>query len=149
MGLLRNGMGGGRQRLRSHVPGGRHAVSAAGDASRVGREQTGGSAEALMRARGMMARRLALQSLLLLASPALLASNGAAAAVGAPPPTNAYDGYAASYDSLDGGTAAKALGLPQLRAEAVRRCEGRVLEVGCGTGLNLPFFDGRRVEQLT
>jgi ubiquinone/menaquinone biosynthesis C-methylase UbiE len=100
----------------------------------------------------MMARRLALQSLMLFAPPALLSSGGAAAAVGAqpqPPPMNAYDGYAASYDSLDGGAAAKALGLPKLRAEAVRRCEGRVLEVGCGTGLNLPFFVGGRVEQLT
>jgi ubiquinone/menaquinone biosynthesis C-methylase UbiE len=95
-----------------------------------------------------MARRVALQSLLLLAPPALLASNSASAAVQRPL-MNAYDGYAASYDSLDGGSVAKALGLPQLRAEAVRRCEGRVLEVGCGTGLNLPFFDSTRVEELT
>jgi len=99
-----------------------------------------------MRAPPSLARRLALQSLLLLAPATLLAGDYAHAIDG---PPNAYDGYAASYDSLDDGPAAKALGLPQLRAEAVRRCQGRVLEVGCGTGLNLPFFDTRRVSLLT
>jgi len=99
-----------------------------------------------------LARRLALQWLCVLAPCALRPEDLALAAVGSPqsqPTAAAYDGYAASYDGLDGGPAAKALGLPQLRAEAVRRCEGRVLEVGCGTGLNLPFFDDKRVEELT
>ena len=56
----------------------------------------------------------------------------------------AYDGYSGTYDALDGGDAATALGIDRLRAKAVARCEGRVLEVGVGTGLNLPLYDGAR-----
>ena len=56
----------------------------------------------------------------------------------------AYDGYSGTYDALDGGDAAMALGIDRLRAKAVARCEGRVLEVGVGTGLNLPLYDGAR-----
>ena len=52
-----------------------------------------------------------------------------------------YDGYAASYDQLDGGSFADALGMGSLRFAAVSRCRGRVLEVGVGTGLNLPLYD--------
>ena len=60
-----------------------------------------------------------------------------------------YDSYARTYDALDGGTAADSLGLNELRARAIGACEGRVLEVGVGTGLNLPFYDSTRCKQLT
>ena len=44
---------------------------------------------------------------------------------------------------------ADALGLAQLRAEATSLCAGRVLEVGVGTGLNLPLYDSRRCNKIT
>ena len=44
--------------------------------------------------------------------------------------------------------ATEALGLSALRADAVARCGGRVLEVGVGTGLNLPLYDAARCESL-
>ena len=59
-----------------------------------------------------------------------------------------YDEYAATYDALDGGAAASALGLDALRARAVGSCAGRVLEVGVGTGLNLRYYDAARCEAL-
>ena len=61
----------------------------------------------------------------------------------------AYDEYAARYDALDGGAVAEAVGVPALRKAAIKQCAGDVLEVGVGTGLNLPFYDGRRVQSLT
>ncbi|MEW5317638.1 MAG: hypothetical protein WDW38_008920 [Sanguina aurantia] len=52
----------------------------------------------------------------------------------------AYDGYAGSYDTLDGGAAAEVLGFPELRKQLIAQASGSVLEVGIGTGLNLPFY---------
>ncbi|KAG2423546.1 hypothetical protein HXX76_015189 [Chlamydomonas incerta] len=52
----------------------------------------------------------------------------------------AYDKYSASYDELDGGAAAEALGFPQLRAELLAQAWGRTLEVAVGTGLNLQYY---------
>lgn len=85
---------------------------------------------------------------------------GAAAAVGSlfplttPPPAlakpediaKAYDGYAATYDNLDGGAfAGDTLGLDALRKGVLARASGEVLELGVGTGLNLPGYDLSKV----
>lgn len=67
----------------------------------------------------------------------------------APPAQNArYDEYASTYDDLDGGAVAEKLGFVELRREMVGRARGRVLEVGAGTGLNLPYYDWERVSTL-
>lgn len=60
-----------------------------------------------------------------------------------------YDAASSTYDSLDGGPAAEKLGLTRLREAAVGSCSGNVLEVGIGTGLNLPYYDAKRVKSLT
>ena len=60
-----------------------------------------------------------------------------------------YDGYARTYDDLDGGEAARALGLEAMRAEALRAARGDVLELAVGTGLNLPAYDLRGVKTFT
>mmetsp|Transcript_40905 Transcript_40905/g.94739 ORF Transcript_40905/g.94739 Transcript_40905/m.94739 type:complete len:301 (-) Transcript_40905:51-953(-) len=61
---------------------------------------------------------------------------------------DAYDAYAPSYDALDGGQAATRLGFDELRRSAIARARGDVLEVGVGTGLNLPLYDWSGVRSL-
>jgi methyltransferase OMS1, mitochondrial len=52
-----------------------------------------------------------------------------------------YDAAAPFYNTLDGGPLARALGFPALRAALLASgVAGRVLEVGLGTGLNLPLY---------
>ncbi|CBN74913.1 conserved unknown protein [Ectocarpus siliculosus] len=51
-----------------------------------------------------------------------------------------YDGFAEGYDNLDGGWAASAIGLEELRSQLLAGATGRVLEVGVGTGLNLRHY---------
>ena len=61
-----------------------------------------------------------------------------------------YDRYASSYDDLDGGQAAKALGIAAARRNLAEKCAGRVLEVGAGTGLQAPFYAGNRdIKEVT
>ena len=61
-----------------------------------------------------------------------------------------YDRYAGSYDDLDGGQAAKALGIAAARRNLAARCSGRVLEVGAGTGLQAPFYAATRdIKEVT
>lgn len=56
---------------------------------------------------------------------------------------SAYDRYSAKYDELDGGEAVipEVLGFAQRRAEIIGRACGHVLEVGCGTGANFPYYE--------
>ena len=64
--------------------------------------------------------------------------------------SRAYDGYAATYDDLDGGAfAADTLGLDATRRDLLARASGDVLELGVGTGLNLPGYDTAKLASLT
>lgn len=63
--------------------------------------------------------------------------------------STSYDTYAPTYDVLDGGAAASALGFPDLRAALLRHARGDVLEVGVGTGLNLPLYTWQTIATLT
>ncbi|KAK9841417.1 hypothetical protein WJX74_005337 [Apatococcus lobatus] len=65
------------------------------------------------------------------------------------PLQQAYDSYSDSYDELDDGPIAQLLGLPQLRKQLLRQAHGQVLEVGVGTGLNLPLYNWAHVQHLT
>jgi len=61
----------------------------------------------------------------------------------------AYDSYAESYDELDGGKAADILGLDVARTTLFRQARGNVLEIACGTGLNLNKYDPSKITSLT
>lgn len=54
--------------------------------------------------------------------------------------------FAASYDRLSARS--EKAGLAALRQRLIGKATGRVLEVGAGTGVNLPYY-GRDVESLT
>ena len=80
-----------------------------------------------------------------------------------------YDRYAKTYDWLD-GTRVRAGGnkgsistssyssttgltslfsIPQARAELIGQARGHVLEIGVGTGLNLPYYNFSNIQSLT
>lgn len=98
-------------------------------------------------------RRTVLRSTLL--SPFMLSLSPSASASTSPDDTATlradYDRYSATYDQLDGGSAAEALGFPDLRADLLARARGDVLESGIGTGLNIPLYprDPGQIQRLT
>src|SRR5262245_51833295 len=53
--------------------------------------------------------------------------------------------FAALYDRLEklGGSYSR-----ELRPPVVSRAAGRVLEIGCGTGANLDYYDWQRIDSL-
>jgi hypothetical protein len=51
-----------------------------------------------------------------------------------------YDVYASTYDEIDGGPIATALGIDEARFILLQAAKGRVLEVGAGTGLNVDKY---------
>lgn len=63
--------------------------------------------------------------------------------------SKAYDKYATTYDQLDGGKASDVLGIDEARTQLFRQARGDVLEIGCGTGLNLAKYDWSKVRSLT
>lgn len=85
----------------------------------------------------------------LLSIPSTIASVLAYPAAAAQQQPSPYDTYAPTYDALDGGAAASALGFPDLRATLLRQARGDILEVGVGTGLNLPLYDWPAVITIT
>jgi len=60
-----------------------------------------------------------------------------------------YNGYASTYDDLDGGAASNLLGLDQARSHILSRASGHVLEIGAGTGLNLDQYPLSQLQSLT
>ncbi len=70
---------------------------------------------------------------------------GAALAEEPPQPGTAqgggYEAWAGGYDRLEVGGLAEGSGLAGLRREGVSLAAGRTLEVGVGTGLNLPLYN--------
>lgn len=63
--------------------------------------------------------------------------------------STAYDSYASTYDDLDGGKASDVLGIDEARSKLFSQARGSVLEIGCGTGLNLSKYDLSKVTSLT
>ena len=50
-----------------------------------------------------------------------------------------------TYDTLDAGPAASLFRIPDLRSQLLAMAQGRVLEAGIGTGINLPLYDRHKV----
>lgn len=65
--------------------------------------------------------------------------------------SSSYDGYASTYDNLDGGLAASSLGIDQARESLLRQYArgDNVLEIGVGTGLNLKSYDFTKIKNFT
>ncbi|KAL7513048.1 hypothetical protein ACHAXN_012037 [Cyclotella atomus] len=61
-------------------------------------------------------------------------------AISAEEASKSYDVYAKTYDNLDGGSAASALGIDEARTKLLQLAKGDALEIGVGTGLNLSSY---------
>jgi ubiquinone/menaquinone biosynthesis C-methylase UbiE len=61
-------------------------------------------------------------------------------------PSGGHRWHAALYDRL---TKSTEKALVDVRRFVAGEATGRVLEIGCGTGANLPYYDWSRVESLT
>ncbi|KAK3260012.1 hypothetical protein CYMTET_31017, partial [Cymbomonas tetramitiformis] len=59
-----------------------------------------------------------------------------------------YDAFADNYDVLNDAVGNDVLGFTELRAELLTRADGDVLEVGIGTGLNLPLYSAQKLDTL-
>ena len=65
---------------------------------------------------------------------------------------NIYDSGSSTYDELySDSLVSKALDFPSLRASLLSKAYGDVLEIGVGTGLNLPYYpnDGSKMTSYT
>jgi hypothetical protein len=60
-----------------------------------------------------------------------------------------YDQYSPDYDRLNGGSAAKYLGIDEMRQRAAEYTQGDVLELAVGTGLQTTYYDWSRVRSFT
>lgn len=60
-----------------------------------------------------------------------------------------YNSAAEKYDELDDGPLARLLGLSELRQRLIRGAYGKVLEVGIGTGINLPLYNPGNLVSFT
>jgi hypothetical protein len=94
-------------------------------------------------------RRQILTPLLLFSTPVVLCRPPSAAALTVEQAETSYDQYAKNYNDLDGGVASNMLGIDEARSVLFRQAKGRVLEVACGTGLNLDKYDPSKIRSLT
>ncbi len=60
-----------------------------------------------------------------------------------------YNSAATSYDKLDAGDLAEGLGLNKLRSKVGNGVTGEVLEVGVGTGIQLPYYKWSSINKYT
>ena len=58
-----------------------------------------------------------------------------------------YDNAAKSYDKLDGGELPEKLGYNSFREKLGSRVKGNGLEVGVGTGIQLPYYHWNQIEK--
>lgn len=87
-------------------------------------------------AQGIVSSTLALVTTTLLSQTSPQASN----AITPEQASQSYDIYAPTYNELDGGKAASALGIDDARFSLLKLARGHVLEIGVGTGLNLDSY---------
>lgn len=60
-----------------------------------------------------------------------------------------YDRVSVSYDQLDGGPVAEAIGINDFRRKLGFLSKGNMLETAVGTGLQLPYYNWDNIEHFT